>query len=53
VHTIDVEPQRDREPTSRNALWTTPEEIATAILFLCSDKSGMVNGARLPLYGRP
>lgn len=28
VRTIDVKHERDREPTPRNAFWTTPEEIA-------------------------
>lgn len=53
VRAIDVEHQRDREPTSRNASWTTPEEITAAILYLCSDEARMVNGARIPLYGSP
>jgi NAD(P)-dependent dehydrogenase (short-subunit alcohol dehydrogenase family) len=53
VRTIDVEHQRDREPTPKNASWTTPEEITAAILYLCSEKARMVNGARIPLYGSP
>lgn len=53
VHTIDVKHQRDREPTPKNTLWTTPEEIAAAILYLCSDEARMANGARIPLYGSP
>lgn len=32
---------------------TTPEEIATAILYLCSEQATVVNGARIPLYGSP
>lgn len=32
---------------------TTPDEISEALLFLCSDEAGMVNGARIPLYGSP
>ncbi len=51
VRTIDVEHRRDREPTSENASWTTPEEIAAAVMYLCSDEARMVNGARMPLYG--
>lgn len=53
VRTIDVKYERDRERTPRNALWTTPEEIAAAILYLCSDEAQTVNGARIPLYGSP
>lgn len=51
VKTIDVEHQRDREPTPRNAVWTTPEEIASTILYLCSDQANMINGARIPMFG--
>ena len=42
---------RDREPTPENASWTTPEEIAAAIMYLCSDEARMTTGARIPLYG--
>ncbi len=51
VRSIDVEHRRDREPTPDNASWTTPEEIAAAIMYVCSDEARMVNGARIPLYG--
>jgi NAD(P)-dependent dehydrogenase (short-subunit alcohol dehydrogenase family) len=53
VRTIDVEHRRDRERTPETAKWTTPEEIASAMLYLCSDAAGVVNGARIPLYGAP
>lgn len=29
----------------------TPQEIASAVLFLCAPESAMINGARLPLTG--
>jgi NAD(P)-dependent dehydrogenase (short-subunit alcohol dehydrogenase family) len=51
VRTIDGKHERDRNPTPRNANWTTPEEIAASILYLCSDEAHVVNGARIPLYG--
>ena len=51
VQTIDVGHERQRQPSSRNASWTTPEEISAAIMYLCSDEAQQVNGARLPLYG--
>ncbi len=51
VRTIDVQHERDRARTAKNASWTTPEEIAAAILYLCSDAAQVVNGARIPLYG--
>jgi len=51
VRSIDVEHQREREPSLKNASWTTPEEIAAALLYLCSEEANRVNGARIPLYG--
>ncbi len=53
VKTIDVAHKRIQEPSPMNASWSTPEEIAEAILYLSSDQARMVNGARLPLYGSP
>jgi NAD(P)-dependent dehydrogenase (short-subunit alcohol dehydrogenase family) len=53
VRTIDAQHERARERTAKNSAWTSPEEISAAILYLCSEAAGAVNGARLPLYGRP
>jgi NAD(P)-dependent dehydrogenase (short-subunit alcohol dehydrogenase family) len=53
VKTIDVAHKRDRKSAPQNASWTTPEEIAEAIMYLISEEARMVNGARLPLYGSP
>ena len=53
VRAIDAQHERDRDRSPRTAAWTTPEEIAAAILYLCSDEARMVNGARIPLYGSP
>ncbi|KUK71418.1 MAG: Uncharacterized protein XD89_0013 [Anaerolineae bacterium 49_20] len=53
VRSIDVEHKREREPSPKNAAWTTPEEIAAALIYLCSDEANRVNGARIPLYGAP
>jgi 3-oxoacyl-[acyl-carrier protein] reductase len=51
VKTIDTKHERASQPTSKNAAWTTPEEITAAFLHLCSDEAGMTNGARIPLFG--
>jgi NAD(P)-dependent dehydrogenase (short-subunit alcohol dehydrogenase family) len=51
VRTIDVEHQRDKEPSPKNASWTTPEEISATILHLLSDDALAINGAKIPLYG--
>jgi NAD(P)-dependent dehydrogenase (short-subunit alcohol dehydrogenase family) len=53
VRSIDTKHERDAQSSPKMAAWTTPEEIAAAILYLCSDEAGTVNGARLPLYGSP
>ncbi len=37
VRTIDVNHERENHPAPRIASWTTPEEIAEAVLYLCSD----------------
>ena len=52
VKTIDKDHERDREPTTKNAGWTTPEEIAAAMVMLCGDDASTINGARIPLFGR-
>lgn len=51
VKSIDIDHQRLEHPSSGNSSWTTPEEICSSLLFLSSDEAGMINGARLPLYG--
>ncbi len=51
VRAIDEQHERDRPPSPQNAAWTTPEEIVSAILYLCSEAAGVVNGVRLPLHG--
>lgn len=51
VRTIDVEHQRDTEPSPKSASWTTPEEISATIRHLLSDEAAPINGAKIPLYG--
>jgi NAD(P)-dependent dehydrogenase (short-subunit alcohol dehydrogenase family) len=53
VKTIDSQRERNRKRTPENVSWTTPEEIAATILYLCSDQAHVVNGARIPLFGAP
>jgi NAD(P)-dependent dehydrogenase (short-subunit alcohol dehydrogenase family) len=52
VKTIDKDHERDTAPTTKNAQWTTPEEIAAAMVVLCGDAAATINGARIPLFGR-
>jgi NAD(P)-dependent dehydrogenase (short-subunit alcohol dehydrogenase family) len=51
VRTIDVDHQRDTEPSSKSASWTTPEEISATIRHLVSDDASAINGAKIPLFG--
>lgn len=51
VKMIDSEYEKLKKPTKKNQSWTTPEEITNTIQHLCSDEAGMINGARIPLYG--
>jgi NAD(P)-dependent dehydrogenase (short-subunit alcohol dehydrogenase family) len=49
---IDAEHLREREPSPKNASWTTPEEVVATFRFLASDQAAAINGARIPLDGR-
>lgn len=51
VKTIDTRHEREQQPSEKNVGWTTPEEIATTLLHLCTEEASMINGARIPLYG--
>jgi NAD(P)-dependent dehydrogenase (short-subunit alcohol dehydrogenase family) len=52
VRQIDTEHAREREPSPKNAAWTTPEEIVATLRYLASDDAASINGARIPLDGR-
>jgi NAD(P)-dependent dehydrogenase (short-subunit alcohol dehydrogenase family) len=52
VRKIDADHVRGTAEAPKTAgTWTTPEEIVAAVLYLCSDEAGAINGARIPLYG--
>jgi NAD(P)-dependent dehydrogenase (short-subunit alcohol dehydrogenase family) len=51
VRQIDVEHERDANPTPKNRTWTTPEEISAEIRHLLGDAASAINGAKIPLYG--
>jgi NAD(P)-dependent dehydrogenase (short-subunit alcohol dehydrogenase family) len=50
VHSIDREGAGNPGQSVRGK-GTSPEEIAAAMLYLCSDEARKLNGARIPLYG--
>ena len=52
VKAIDIEHLRETEPSDKNRSWTTPEEIVDAMVYLSSDASAAINGARIPLHHR-
>ena len=51
VRQIDVDHQRDANPSPRNAWWTTPEEISAEVAHLLGDEAAAINGAKIPLFG--
>ncbi len=53
VRMIDVAHERQINPSDKNRNWTSPEEISATLLHLCSEQAGMINGARIPLFGEP
>ena len=44
VRKIDTEHERVTAPSSKNAAWTTPEELASAMRYLCSTRPGRSPG---------
>lgn len=50
--TIDHPVNRANMPKADPSTWATPAEVASAILFLCSEESSGVTGAAIPVTGR-
>jgi NAD(P)-dependent dehydrogenase (short-subunit alcohol dehydrogenase family) len=48
---IDTAANRGAMPRANFAKWPKPEEIASVILFLCSDAGRAIHGAAIPVYG--
>jgi len=46
---IDTPANRAAMPDSNRSGWVTPAAIAETILFLCSDESSSISGARIPV----
>jgi NAD(P)-dependent dehydrogenase (short-subunit alcohol dehydrogenase family) len=49
---IDTSANRKAMPGADFAKWPKPQEIASVILFLCSDEGRVIHGAAIPVYGR-
>ena len=52
VKKIDAARERETAPSSKNAGWATPDEIAATMHYLCSDAAAAVTGQRIALDGR-
>jgi NAD(P)-dependent dehydrogenase (short-subunit alcohol dehydrogenase family) len=48
---IDTAANRLAMPSSDFAAWPKPQDIAHAVLFLCSDFARTIHGASVPVYG--
>ena len=48
---IDTAANRKAMPDADFATWPKPEDIATVVLFLCSDSARTIHGAAIPVYG--
>lgn len=49
--TIDTPSNRVGTTPDEIARWTTPDEIAGVIRWLCSDEAAIISGAAIPVYG--
>lgn len=49
---IDTPANRAAMPKANHSSWVTPAEIASVILFLCDERSAVVSGAHIPVYGK-
>jgi NAD(P)-dependent dehydrogenase (short-subunit alcohol dehydrogenase family) len=50
--TIDTEANREAMPKGNPARWVQPSQLASLILYLCSDAAAAINGAVIPIYGQ-
>ncbi len=48
---IDTETNRKAMPGADFSKWPKPEDIASVIVFLCSDGAKLIHGASIPVYG--
>ena len=49
---FDTAANRAAMPSADFASWPKPEQIASVVLFLCSEEGSIVHGAEVPVYGR-
>lgn len=49
---LDTPRNRQENPQADVSKWVTPEQLASVILYLCSDAASALHGASIPVYGR-
>lgn len=49
---IDTPANREGAEPKAIARWTSPDEIARVIRWLCSDEAAIISGAAIPVYGQ-
>jgi NAD(P)-dependent dehydrogenase (short-subunit alcohol dehydrogenase family) len=49
---MDTPANRKAMPKADHAAWAKVEDVAAAILFLCSPENRVTRGAVMPVYGR-
>src|SRR5580658_3044020 len=49
---FDTSANRQAMPKADFSKWPKPEQIARAVLFLCSEDARLIHGAAIPVYGR-
>lgn len=52
LSTADTPANRAAMPSADTARWVSPEQIAAAVRFLCTEEAAAITGATLPVYGR-
>lgn len=50
--TIDTPANRRDMPEGDATRWVKPQELVSAMLYLCSTEAGAINGAAIPVYGQ-
>lgn len=50
--TIDTPANRQAMPKADPSRWVRPQQIASLLVYLCSDPASAINGAVIPVYGQ-
>ena len=49
---IDTPANRAAQPSADYSRWVSPDQFASAVLFLAGEESAAITGAAMPLYGK-